>query len=106
MIGLRAIASYVPDGFEENAGKMGQFNIDARFIADKIGVGHVARKGDDATPAASMAASIANIPARSSSLLGRDSTKWTRSVAMVQPNSTMTGPLRSKFDSISATKPF
>jgi len=32
--------------------------------------------------------------------------KWMRSVAMVQPNSTMTGPLRSKFDSISATKPF
>lgn len=47
MIGLRAIASYVPDGFEENSGKMGRFNIDARFIADKIGVGRVARKGDD-----------------------------------------------------------
>ena len=47
MIGLRAIASYVPDGFEENAGKMGQFKIDARFIADKIGVGSVARKADD-----------------------------------------------------------
>ena len=39
-------------------------------------------------------------------LLGRDSTKWTRSAATVQPNSTTTGPLRSKSASISAAKPF
>ena len=39
-------------------------------------------------------------------LPGRDSTKWTKSTATVQPNSTMTGPLRSKSASISATKLF
>ena len=48
----------------------------------------------------------ANIPAASSSLSGEDSMKWTKSAAMVQPNSTTTAPLKSKSASTSATKLF
>ena len=38
MIGISAIASYVPDSFEDNADKLERFGIDAAFLADKIGV--------------------------------------------------------------------
>ena len=48
----------------------------------------------------------ASIPAGLSSLAGEDSTKWTKSAATVQPNSTTMAPLKSKSVSISATKPF
>jgi 3-oxoacyl-[acyl-carrier-protein] synthase III len=44
MIGIRAIASYVPESFEDNALKMERFGIDETFIAEKIGVRRVARK--------------------------------------------------------------
>ncbi len=46
MIGISAIASYVPDSFEDNADKLERFGIDAAFLADKIGVARVARMAE------------------------------------------------------------
>ena len=47
MIAIRAIASYVPEGFEDNLAKLGKFSIDRTFLDRKIGVERVARKGKD-----------------------------------------------------------
>lgn len=43
MIGISAIASYVPDSFEDNLDKLERFGIDKAFLVDKIGVSRVAR---------------------------------------------------------------
>jgi len=44
MIVIRAVASYLPDGFEDNAAKMEKFAIDRAFLDGKIGVERVTRK--------------------------------------------------------------
>lgn len=42
-LGLTAIASYVPDDRIDNYGRFAEFNIDAKFLEEKIGVATVAR---------------------------------------------------------------
>ncbi|MEQ8228966.1 MAG: ketoacyl-ACP synthase III [Rhodospirillales bacterium] len=44
MITVRAIASYVPEGFENNYDQAGRFGLDRDFIAEKIGVERVSRR--------------------------------------------------------------
>ena len=44
MIGIRNIASYIPENFESNFDKMDKFKIDEHFIKNKIGVLQVAQK--------------------------------------------------------------
>jgi 3-oxoacyl-[acyl-carrier-protein] synthase-3 len=45
MIGIQAIASYIPPARISNFDRKGEFNIDDRFIEDKIGFRAVARMG-------------------------------------------------------------
>ena len=47
MIGIEAIASYIPTFLESNFAKKEQFGIDDAFIESKIGVHTVSRKADD-----------------------------------------------------------
>ncbi len=80
-----------------------------RDYLDLMQLAHITFEGNgpgEFAFAASMAASIATIPVGSSSLTDSGSTKWTRSAATVQPNSTTTGPWKSKSASTSATKLF
>lgn len=46
MITLRAIASYVPKGFENNFEQARRFGLDRAFISEKIGVERVSRRAE------------------------------------------------------------
>ena len=46
MISIEAIASYVPEGREDNLAKCGQFEMTPDFVHEKIGVLTAARAGD------------------------------------------------------------
>tara|TARA_R110001592_G_scaffold57277_1_gene174175 strand:+ start:53655 stop:54599 length:945 start_codon:yes stop_codon:yes gene_type:complete len=46
MITVRAIASYVPEGFEDNYAQAARFGLGRDFIAEKIGVERVSRRAE------------------------------------------------------------
>ncbi len=84
-----------------------------RDYLDLVEPAHIAFEGnghgefaamENSPSVASMAASIANIPAGSSSSPGKGSTKWTKSAATVPPNSMTMAPWKSKSASILATR--
>jgi len=47
MIGIREIATYIPQAFESNLDKLEKFKITEDFIAEKIGVRRVSRRAPD-----------------------------------------------------------
>ena len=47
IIGIEQIASYIPENRISNLERLDEFNITRDFVYDKIGVTHVARKGEN-----------------------------------------------------------
>lgn len=50
MIGIQAIASYVPDRFESNLEKLAKFDLDEAFLREKIGIEYVSRVAPEQQP--------------------------------------------------------